>query len=325
MNVARRSAMKMLVLCTAFWSLSFTAMKALLLAQQQLLPSVGTWFLTSLSVFCRFALAGWLLVLFLPGPMRRLRRLEVEQGLLVGGFGGLGILFQMDALGYTTASVSAFLTQGYCIFIPLWLAVTRRRWPTLKVFSSVLLVLAGVAVLAGFNFQALRLGRGEMETLMASLLFTGQILNLDRPRYATNRPLSMTVAMFFVMAMTALPLLLVTAPHASACWRAFGTPATAGLLAIITGLCTLAAFCLMNVWQRHLSATEAGLMYCSEPVFAAFTALFLPGLFSVWAGIQYANETLTLRLLIGGGLITAANILLQSPWRETTADPPGIR
>ena len=73
---------------------------------------------------------------------------------------------------------------------------------------------------------------------------------------------------------------------------------------------------VMNVWQRHVTATEAGLIYCSEPVFASLLALFLPAIFSAWANIHYANENLTLRLLVGGGLITAANILLQSPWLE---------
>jgi hypothetical protein len=42
--------------------------------------------------------------------------------------------------------------------------------------------------------------------------------------------------------------------------------------------------------------------------------LFMPELFSHWAGISYANENLTGRLLLGGGLITAANVLLQSRW-----------
>jgi hypothetical protein len=67
----------------------------------------------------------------------------------------------------------------------------------------------------------------------------------------------------------------------------------------------------MNYWQRRVTATEAGLIYCAEPVIASALALFLPALFSVWTNISYANETLTARLLIGGGLITVANILLQ--------------
>jgi hypothetical protein len=40
-------------------------------------------------------------------------------------------------------------------------------------------------------------------------------------------------------------------------------------------------------------------------------ALVLRGLFSHWAGFAYPNESLTLNLLVGGGLITAANVLIQ--------------
>jgi drug/metabolite transporter (DMT)-like permease len=317
----RRRAIQMLVLCTALWSLSFTAMKSLLLAQQQILPQAGTWFLTALSVFFRFALAGVVLAALIPRQLLSLSWREVEQGLAVGTFGGLGILFQMDALGYTSASTSAFLTQGYCVFIPLWVAAGQRHWPSLKIILSTALVLAGVAVLAQISLGGFRLGRGEIETLIASVLFTGQILNLDRRRYAANRALPMTVVMFFVMAFVALPVVWATAPDFAACGRAFSTPATAGLLGLIAGLCTLGAFCLMNVWQRQLAPTEAGLIYCTEPVFAAITALFLPEIFSGWANIHYANESVTERLLIGGGLITAANLLILSPWREQKNPP----
>jgi hypothetical protein len=44
--------------------------------------------------------------------------------------------------------------------------------------------------------------------------------------------------------------------------------------------------------------------------------LFLPVWFSHWTGLNYPNEQLTARLLIGGGLITAATALLQSRWME---------
>jgi hypothetical protein len=68
----------------------------------------------------------------------------------------------------------------------------------------------------------------------------------------------------------------------------------------------------MNRWQPLISPTEAGLIYTIEPVFASLLALFLPGLVSVWAGVDYPSESVTWRLLVGGGLITAANVLVQA-------------
>jgi drug/metabolite transporter (DMT)-like permease len=95
----------------------------------------------------------------------------------------------------------------------------------------------------------------------------------------------------------------LAAPWGSGPWLAF-----TGLLTVF---CTIGSFMLMNRWQPVITPTEAGLIYCSEPVFASLMALFLPAWFSRWAGFAYANETVTWHLLAGGGLITAANLLIQ--------------
>ena len=87
-------------------------------------------------------------------------------------------------------------------------------------------------------------------------------------------------------------------------------------MVVLVLICTLIAYSIMNYWQKRVTATEAGLIYCLEPVCASIFALFMPAWFSLWAGITYPNESLTTRLLLGGSLVTAANVLLQSPWME---------
>ena len=67
----------------------------------------------------------------------------------------------------------------------------------------------------------------------------------------------------------------------------------------------------MNAWQKHVTATEAGLIYCFEPLAASVFALFVPQWISSLASIDYANETVTSRLLLGGLLILGANALIQ--------------
>jgi len=307
----------MLTACTVLWALSFPTMKALGLAQQGLMPGIGSGFLTSLGLLYRFGLAGLVMAALFARQLRSLTRRELEQGSVLAAFGLAGIWFQMDGLTYTAASTSAFLTQGYCVFIPLWLALTRQRRPTAKVAVCVALVVAGVAVLAQVNFHSFRLGRGEAETLVASLLFTGQILALEQPRYAANRPENFSTVMFLGMGLLCLPLVGLTMPRLAACWQAFSTVPTAGFLGLLVVFCTLLAYTFMNRWQRGVTATEAGLIYCIEPVVASVLALFLPAWFSHWAGIDYPNESVSLRLLVGGGLVTGANLLLQSPWGES--------
>lgn len=286
-------------------------MKSLALEQQKLLPDVSTWFFTSLGVMVRFGAAGILLALFLRRDLLKLSRLELEQGLGLAVFGVGGILFQMDGLAYTAASTSAFLTQCYVVFIPVWVAIVHRNRPAPRMIINIVLVMIGLAILAGLDFNSLKLGRGETETLIASVLFAGQILWLERPRYAANNPLRFSFVMFMLMALLCVPGVWLTAPSAEACWQAYSSPATWGFLATLVIICTLGGYLFMNCWQRDVAATEAGLIYCVEPVLTSVLALFLPACISVWANINYPNETLTARLLIGGGFVMVANVLLQ--------------
>lgn len=310
-NRRHRQAIIMLLVATLFWGLSFPVVKALSMEQLQLVPEVSTWFYALIIALYRFALAGLLLAVWLHRQLRKLTRLEVEQGCWLAIFGGGGIIFQMDGLSHTEASVSAFLTELYAAFIPLWVAVTHRRWPPVKVILSVVLVLAGLAVLSGLDFHSFKLGRGEIETIIGSFFFGGQILLLEHRRYARNDTLRFSVVMFLALALLCVPGVWLTMPGAEACWRAFASPTALGFLAVLVIICTLGGYLFMNRWQPDVTATEAGLIYCLEPVVASAMALFLPGWFSAWSGLDYPNETLTARLLIGGGLVTAANMILQ--------------
>lgn len=300
-----------LLLANLFWGLSFPLIKALVLAHQQVLPGSSTWFITACTVAPRFLLATVVLLLVLWKKLGTFTRLEIRQGVLLGVTAGGGMLFQNDGLQFTSASVSAFLTQFYAIMIPAYVALRLRRRPSGLVLLCCALVLAGVAVLGRFDFHALRLGRGEVETLLSSVFFMIQILVLGRGDCAANRALPVTLAMFATEAVLFAMMALGTAartsdlllPWTSGPWLAF-----TGLLTVF---CTLGSFILMIRWQPKITATEAGLIYCIEPVFASAMALCLPALFSAWAGFEYANERLTWHLLIGGGLITLANVLIQ--------------
>ena len=113
----------MLMVASAFWGLSFPTTKALAVAQQELLPASSSWFVASLCVVFRFAISTLVLLVLSERSLTQLTRLELEQGLGLGLFGGVGILLQIDGMAYTSASSSAFLTQCYCLWIPAWVAL----------------------------------------------------------------------------------------------------------------------------------------------------------------------------------------------------------
>ena len=194
----------MLVLANVFWGLSFPLIKAIAFEHQHLLPGSGSWFITACMLAPRFLLAAAIMAVWQRGTLRDMTRSEVRQGIGLAAFAVLGMFFQNDGLQYTSASTSAFLTQFYAIMIPLWLALRRRRPPPATVWMSCALVLAGVAVLARLDWRDMHLGRGEIETLVSSLFFMGQILMLDRAGFTANRPLPVTFVMFVVEAVASL-------------------------------------------------------------------------------------------------------------------------
>src|SRR5579863_61937 len=161
----RRKALQALLLCTSLWALSFSVMKTLGMAQQAMLPNAGSVFISALCVTSRFLIAGILLSMFSMAQIKTMSRREAEQGIILGFFASAGIFLQMDGLAYVAASTSAFLTQLYCVLIPIWVVVSHRRLPTLKIFISGVFVIVGMAVLVNLNPLAIRLGRGELETL----------------------------------------------------------------------------------------------------------------------------------------------------------------
>lgn len=306
-------ATRMLVLCTAFWAVSFPTVKSMNAVYEDHLPGRSSWFLTALGILARFLLSALCLLpvhLKGPGPTLPSRR-EWRQGLILGLFGGSGILLQMDGLAYTEASTSAFLTQFYCLLLPIWTAIQHRRRPDGVLIGCCLAVLCGSALLASPDWTHFHLGRGEVETLLGSVLFTGQILALEHPGFASNRTVPFSMVMFFTMALLAVPVACVTTDAAGDWLRAFSTWRVFLPMTILVGLCTLGSYMLMNHWQRHLPATHAGLLYCLEPVFTSGFALCLPGWFSRLLHVNYPNEQLTLKLIAGGGLITLANVVLQ--------------
>jgi drug/metabolite transporter (DMT)-like permease len=306
----RSRAIFMLLLATAAWGYSFPGGKALLAALDAALPGRGAWFFSALMISTRFALAALLLFAVRPRALVEMRAAEWRQGIALGVFAGLGMLLQADGLRYTSASTVAFLTQFAAVLVPIYCVWRDRRLPSARTILSLALVVIGVAILGQFDWRALRFGRGEFETLLGTGFFAAQILWLDHPRFRGNDSGRMSIIMFAAVALVLAPVWLGQTHSPAEIGALFLRPAFAAVYLSLTLLCSLLAFLLMNHWQPHVDATSAGIIYCAEPIFATAFALFLPVPLGHWLGIEYANETFTLHLLLGGSLITAANILI---------------
>ena len=310
------SATAGLTLACLFWGLSFPASKALTFLYLKAIPAESSWFVVGLQGALRFGIAGLIMVLLSWRELSSLNRRELGQGLWLGLFGGIGLIFQIDGLAYTPASTSSFLTQTYCILVPLYHAVVARRLPRPVQLLATAGVVAGIVVLSKIDWGHFRMGRGELETLISTLFFTGQILVLDAAQYFQNRTKVVSSIMFLTTGLV-FTLVLILSNHSFSSYQAAArVEGQFYLLAILVFFCTLLAFNLMNRCQKYIPASEAALIYTMEPVSTSVFATFLPAWLSQLVGIRYENEQVSVSLLIGGGLILAANLVMQI-WGHT--------
>jgi drug/metabolite transporter (DMT)-like permease len=263
--------------------------------------------------FARFGLGTVILLPLVVGRKLPTRN-EVHQGVTIAIWGGAGMWLQSDALAYTDASTSAFLTQAYCIFLPLWTCLRTRMAPGARIIISTLMVITGGAILSGLRPDNLRLGRGELETIAAAFFYTFQILALENPRYRGNRGTTVTFVMFLGITLLFLPITALVAPDMASCFKAGASFQSFALIASLALMCSVGAYLIMNIWQPRVSATEAGLIYTIEPLFTAVFVMFLPAILSGFIGAHYNNESISLTMVMGGTLILGANLIMQ--WKR---------
>lgn len=307
----------LLIGATVLWGLSFPLLRGLELAQKAAAPQVSDAALACADVAVRFGIAAFLLLPFYGKYLLRVTWREWSQALGLAVLCGVGLYLQTLGLAWTDASVTAFLTQLYTLIVPLIVAVRDRRFPSLRVIIACVLVLIGAAMLSPGLLTHFTLGPGEIAIIISTGFLASQIVWVERPLYAENRFGLVTLIMFIALTVMFTFGYFAKGGTVPVAGQLFGTPVLWTLTLTLVLFCTLINFLIMNIWQRCISATEAGLIYCIEPVIATLLSAFLPGWISRLADINYANETLTWSLFVGGLLIVVATILVATERKET--------
>jgi drug/metabolite transporter (DMT)-like permease len=275
---AARLATLLLISVTAVWGSTFFLIRDLVAH----VPSAD--FLT-----VRFAIAAVVMAAVFHRQTRALRRREVLVGVGLGVLYGGAQLLQTVGLEHTDASVSGFVTGTYVVLTPVLGALLLRDRVPGTTWVAVGLATAGLAVLSLRGFSV---GYGEALTLAAAALYALHILGLGR--YSTSGSATgLATVQAFVIALVALVGALpggITLPQDGGQWTSLL------YMALVAGAVALWA----QTWaQSHLPATRAAIVMTMEPVFAAFFAVLLGG------------ESLTARMLLGGGLVLAAMYVVE--------------
>lgn len=268
----------LLLLTTLIWGTTFPLSKEILVS---LSPAV--------LVGIRFVVAA---IAFLPFcRMFNLRLLR--DGSLLGLMIFLANLTLLVGLESVTANRAAFITSLNVVLVPL-LAWLLGRGVTLKVFAAAGLAFAGIAIM---SWEAGTVGWGEIWVFGCALTFAIYILLIEA--VAPNHPpLQLTAIQLTTVALFSLvwatPEGIEQLPAIKSHW----------LVLLYLGLATVFTTWSQVIAQRHLSATEAAIIYTLEPVFAA--------VFSFW----WLSENLSGRGALGAALILAAMLLSQLVGRQ---------
>jgi drug/metabolite transporter (DMT)-like permease len=303
-----------LVLCCVLWGYSFPVMQVATGAfdRHVLTTSAERGTLASRGLFngVRFGLAAVLYGVVTARRQRGFQRDEVLGGVVVGAFFGAGMLLQVTGLRWTFPSVSSFLTALAVVFAPVAQAVLFRRPVRGATWLAVALALVGMVLLGWPKPEAAAAANtlavsppvpylGEVCTIVASMLFTGQILAVDRfgqradavrltlVMLATTSLISFAVGAGIGGA-SLLPGRAAGLIHDREVWWTMGT---------LVAVCSVMALHLMNTYQPRLSPATASVLYCSEPLFGTIFSLL------------FATERLT-GLTVAGGVAVLGSVLV---------------
>lgn len=257
----------------------------------------------------RFAIAALVLFVLFGRQTLALSRRELRIGVILGVLYGVAQLLQTIGLQHTDASVSGFVTGTYVVLTPLLAALVLRERIDRATGAAVVLTTLGLAVL---SLRGLSVGLGEGVTFASALLYAGHIIALGRwstPAAAVGLSTVQAAVIALVTGVAAVGD-GVTLPADGGQW------ASLLYMALVAGALALWA----QTWaQAHLTAARAAIVMAMEPVFAAFFAVLLGG------------ESLTPRMLVGGGLVVASMYLVElrgvlarrrRPGVSAAEDPP---
>lgn len=237
----------------------------------------------------RFVMAAVVMLAVFGRSVLALPRRAVVLGTALGVLYGIAQLVQTTGLDHTPATISGFITGLYVVLTPLCGALLFRTRIGARAWIGAVLAVIGLGVLA---LRGLSLGFGEWLTLVSALLFALHIVGLGRWA-RTAQALGVAVVQ---VAAIAVVCVLASVPEG------FAVPHRAGdwLILVYLALVSGALAMIVQTWaQSMLSASRAAIIMSTEP---GWSAVF---------SIGFLGEPLTWRVVVGGGLMLVAMLVVE--------------
>lgn len=265
-----------LIFTTLIWGISFSAVEMALNAGWTPFMLLGI----------RGLLAGSFLLLFSYQKKFWRNKALMRDGMIAGFFLSFGMILQTFGQQASSVQNASFITVMYVVFVPLILWKKHKLSKSLM-FAIVLAVLGTAFLSLDENFSV---NVGDLLLLACAYLFAIHIIFMSTlSKY--KDPLSATTIQSFTMAIISLSF--AGFGGESLPTQAWGYVIYAGVLA--SGVAML----LQMYGQSLVHPTVSGLLLTLESFFGALTA------------VLFLGESVTLKLILGGGLLMLAVVMVE--------------
>ena len=245
-------------------------------------------------LFMRFALAGMLLIFINAPKLKAIDKGVLTDGIMLGIALFLAYAFQTFALTVTSASITAFITGLFVVFVPVLSSVFLKKLPRQEAMIGVVFATIGLAfiTLQGKFFVSF----GEFLAFVCAFFIAIHIILTAKLSRRNDFGL-LTMVQVNMVALFSLIFSLFLDPCVIP--RHFNNQLIFSLI-INSVFATVVAFVIQTSMQKHTTPTKVAIIFIMEPVSSAF--------FSYWIG----GELLTAKQYVGTSFILLAMVFTEA-------------
>lgn len=251
-------AVVVLVLTTFFWGGSFLFTK---IGVSEVPPSFF--------VLLRFAVASLLMLLICLPRLKKLDRVMLRRGAIVGlALGVTNLTFVVGIQG-TSISRAGVINNLFVLIIPLLARLLWKEAVNKLHLVGIVLASLGIGMLAGSG--AAGFSRGDMFSTLCALFIAIHIITVSKVLKDDDVWLVSLVQFGVVSLMAGATTLLLSAPSFEVSLQGAGSILYCAIFP------TVICFTLQNRYQRYVTPTQAGLIYTLDPVWSLLAGCFVLG------------------------------------------------
>lgn len=244
----------------------------------------------------RMFIASLLINIVFLNKVKSITKKEVVAGFVLGSLLFGVFAFQIIGLQYTTASISAFISSIYVVFIPFIHWAYYKKAPNRYSNIGTLLTIIGVGLISlndGFHISL-----GIILTLISTIFASFQIFYVEifSKKYD---PVTLTVVMLNTCFIVSFLFSIFTHNSYESITSIFNF-SNIIIILLLGIISTMLPYSLQNIGQKYISATKASLIMSTEAIFGTVFSIII------------LNDKLGLKMILGCFLIILAIVISET-------------